>query len=86
MRTAQRRMTDYLKAVSRRPLKGTGSDGSDLFDRSEKRYGPSYCVEDERRGKCYCKACGAEIDTVQVGEQWQQRNLDGMPHKLTCEG
>ncbi len=71
-----------------RPGRGTGVDGTDLFRSSGDR--PSNpiaeSVPDERRDKTFCKTGGREVQHVKVGERWTVRDLDNIPHALTCGG
>lgn len=68
--------------AGRRPMRGTGTSGTDLF-RFE-RSGWCESVEDERKGRLFCRDCGAEIQHVETPKGWQARNPDGIPHALTC--
>jgi hypothetical protein len=67
-----------------RPGRGTGVSGADLFRPSGDRPSDAESIPDERRDKTFCKACGKEVQHVKVGERWSVRDLDNIPHALTC--
>ena len=73
------------KQSSRRPLKGTGANGHDLWNPHDYRsVAVSLLDDDERVGKTFCSSCGAEVAHVQVDGRWHVRNPDNLPHALSC--
>lgn len=64
-----------------------GTRGGDLHRDKANPNGEVVHVEHPDQGKTLCRKCKAEITVVQIGHQrWQQRDLDGVPHALTCKG
>lgn len=67
--------------------RGAGTSASDLHNPTTSLHGtqPATSVDDDRRGKSFCEACGAEVACVEVEPgRWQKRDGDGLPHMLSC--
>lgn len=76
-------LRNTAKASSRRPGRGTGVSGDDLWQPSART--GAYVPDDDRLGKLLCKDCGEEVVHVEVDGKWQVRNPeDNLPHALTC--
>lgn len=79
------RVTRNDRASARRPGRGTGTDGSDLFE--WQRPGEVVKVEDDRKGMVLCRKCKQPVTQVEDDGFWTNRDLEtGFPHELTCEG
>ena len=79
---AEVKMEEVRRLASKRPGRGTGTDGSDLYQYQR----PSMVTrpEDDRKGKTFCEKCKAEVTHVEVQGKWYVRDPDGTPHALSC--
>jgi len=83
-RVVQAHLHKVIRDTGRRPGRGTGICGDDLWQPTART--GAYVPDDDRQGKMFCKACGEEVTHVEVEGKWHTRNPDNLPHILTCTG
>jgi hypothetical protein len=71
--------TPFVMFSRVRSSRGTGYGDLHRWQRP----GWAESVPDSRREQLFCR-CGQRVDVVLVDGEWTKRNLDGLPHMLTC--
>lgn len=66
-----------------RPGRGAGTSISDVWHPDEHK-SEAKSIDDDRRNRTVCKDCGQDVMLLQHDGKWYTRNLDGLPHALTC--